>query len=205
MALQGPHVKTRAIVLGVEPGADVIVYAKGSEILRESLQRNPAAREKIVTSETSGFERLLFQTALVRPVEWQPGAVGPVIRETEDAVRLCEHLRELDHERMVVLCLDEADRVTAIHEAGVGGQHAAALLPRDIARVPMLVGAEAIVLLHNHPSGDATPSPDDIILTKRMNAALEALGIHLVDHIVLAGSGEREYTSIRELYGGRLP
>jgi DNA repair protein RadC len=68
--------------------------------------------------------------------------------------------------------------------------------PREVFREAALGGAAAIVAFHNHPSGDPTPSPEDVELTRRLAAAGVLMGIDLVDHIVL---GDARYCSFKEL------
>ena len=68
--------------------------------------------------------------------------------------------------------------------------------PRDVFREAMLGAAAAIVVFHNHPSGDPSPSPDDIALTRRLAAVGELIGIPVVDHIVL---GDARYCSLKEI------
>ena len=68
--------------------------------------------------------------------------------------------------------------------------------PRDVFREAMLGAASAVVVFHNHPSGDPTPSPDDVELTRRLAAAGTLMGIDLVDHIVL---GDVRYCSFKEM------
>lgn len=65
----------------------------------------------------------------------------------------------------------------------------------EILRDPVRVGAANLILVHNHPSGDPTPSPEDVILTQELKRASDLLGIDLMDHIVV---GEREWVSLRE-------
>jgi DNA repair protein RadC len=77
----------------------------------------------------------------------------------------------------------------------VGGLNHTSVEPRDVFREAALGGAAAIMLFHNHPSGDPTPSPDDVELTKRLAAAGMVMGIAVLDHIVL---GEVRYCSFKE-------
>ena len=81
----------------------------------------------------------------------------------------------------------------------VGTLNSTVVQPRDVFREAMLGAAAAIVVFHNHPSGDPTPSPDDVDLTTRLAAAGALLGIDLIDHVVL---GDVRYCSFKEL--GRL-
>jgi DNA repair protein RadC len=58
--------------------------------------------------------------------------------------------------------------------------------PREIFRGAILAGAQAVILVHNHPSGDVSPSPEDLALTRRLKAAGELLGIPMLDHLIVA-------------------
>jgi DNA repair protein RadC len=62
-------------------------------------------------------------------------------------------------------------------------------------KAALLANAAAIILAHNHPSGDATPSPDDAVLTRRLRTAGEVMGIEVLDHLVI---GDRRYVSFRD-------
>ena len=93
-------------------------------------------------------------------------------------------------EVMYVLCLDGRNRVTHLAEVARGGLHGCAIHARDILRIPVMAAASAFVLVHNHPSGDPTPSPDDIEMTRKVAAAAAVVGVQLVDHLVI-GSWHR--------------
>jgi DNA repair protein RadC len=80
-----------------------------------------------------------------------------------------------------------------------GTSNSAIVEPRDVFREAVIGGASAIVAFHNHPSGDPSPSPEDVALTRRLAAAGVLMGIELVDHIIL---GEMQYWSFTE--GGQL-
>ena len=81
----------------------------------------------------------------------------------------------------------------------VGTLNSTVVEPRDVFREAMLGAAAAVVVFHNHPSGDPSPSPDDVELTRRLAAAGTLMGIDVVDHIVL---GDTRYCSLKEM--GRL-
>jgi DNA repair protein RadC len=99
-------------------------------------------------------------------------------------------------EQFGVVLLDTKHRVMRTSLIARGTLNASIVEPRDVFREAALGGAAAIVVFHNHPSGDPTPSPDDVELTRRLAAAGELMGIDLVDHIVL---GDERYCSLREL------
>lgn len=98
-------------------------------------------------------------------------------------------------EVFVILMLDSKHRVLGIHEVSRGGINETTVDPRIVFRAALLVNAPAIVLAHNHPSGDTTPSPDDLVLTRRMIDAGNLLGIEVLDHLII---GDRQYLSFRE-------
>lgn len=94
----------------------------------------------------------------------------------------------LDHEEVHMLMLDTRHRVIAAEQISKGGLAGAGIYPRELGRVALKYNASAVVLAHNHPSGDSKPSPDDVQTTKALKTAFELLGIELVDHLVIGGS-----------------
>jgi DNA repair protein RadC len=87
-----------------------------------------------------------------------------------------------------------------IHRLAVGCLDSALVHPREVFQAAILSNASSIVLVHNHPSGDPTPSSDDYALVRRLSAASEVMGIGLLDAIIVTDSGR--YFSFRE--GGVL-
>jgi DNA repair protein RadC len=98
-------------------------------------------------------------------------------------------LAALDHEEVWVLCLDGRNGLVAALRVAQGGLHGCALTPRDVLRPAVRDGASAIVLVHNHPSGDPTPSVEDTQMTSALAVACEVVGIALLDHVVVARGG----------------
>jgi DNA repair protein RadC len=98
-------------------------------------------------------------------------------------------------EQFGVLLLDTKHRMLRTAILSVGTLDASIVHPREVFRVATAAGAAAIVLFHNHPSGDPSPSPDDIALTRRMVHAGEIMGIDVVDHLILTETG---YHSMKE-------
>ncbi len=99
-------------------------------------------------------------------------------------------------EQFGIVLLDAKHRVLRTTLLAVGSSSAAVAEPRDVFREAVLGGARALVVFHNHPSGDPPPSPDDFELTRRLAAAGDVMGIELVDHLVL---GDVRYCSFKEL------
>ena len=99
-------------------------------------------------------------------------------------------------EQFGVVLLDTKHRVLRTTVLTVGTLNSTTVEPRDVFREAALASAAAIVVFHNHPSGDPSPSPDDVELTRRLGAAGLLMGIDLVDHIVL---GDVRYYSFKEM------
>ncbi len=114
---------------------------------------------------------------------------------------VAEHLRwslaSLPHEEMWVLSLDGRNQLRGTRRVAQGGVHRLTVAPRDILAAVIADSASTFVLAHNHPSGDPTPSADDVAMTRMTAAAAEVMGIPMVDHIVLAADGS--YRSMLEI------
>lgn len=95
-----------------------------------------------------------------------------------------------------VMYLNAKHQCLAVQMVGLGSVTSVAVHPREVFRGAILAGAVAIILGHNHPSGDPTPSSDDVSLTRRMVEVGNLLGTPVLDHIVIAQGGE--YQSLAE-------
>ena len=102
-------------------------------------------------------------------------------------------------EQFGIVMLDTRHRVIRIKIVSVGSLDSTVVHPREVFREAASASAAAIVLFHNHPSGDPMPSPDDLVLTTRMVNAGDIMGIDVVDHLILA---DQRYFSLVE--SGRL-
>ena len=98
-------------------------------------------------------------------------------------------------EQFGVLLLDTKHRVLRCTVLSVGTLDASIVHPREVFREAVAAGAAAIVLFHNHPSGDPEPSTEDTRLTERLMAAGVMMGINVLDHVIL---GDARYFSYRE-------
>ncbi|MGE0325536.1 MAG: RadC family protein [Polyangiaceae bacterium] len=98
-------------------------------------------------------------------------------------------LAALDHEEVWLLTLDGQNGLIQSRRVAQGGLHGCALLPRDVLRPALRDAASAFILVHNHPSGDPTPSPDDVDMTRHLVEAARLMGTPLLDHIVVARGG----------------
>jgi DNA repair protein RadC len=93
-----------------------------------------------------------------------------------------------------MLSLNTKNKVIALHVVHIGSVNASIVHPRDIFQLAILDNATSIAIAHNHPSGDTTPSEEDINVTNRINEAGKLMGIELLDHIILGDS----YLSLKE-------
>ncbi|MGE5359665.1 MAG: RadC family protein [Bacteroidales bacterium] len=98
-------------------------------------------------------------------------------------------------EQFGIVMLDARHRVLRTTVVSVGTLDGTVVQPRDVFREATAAGAAALVLFHNHPSGDPMPSDDDVELTQRLVAAGELMGIPVLDHVVL---GDGQFCSVRE-------
>lgn len=106
-----------------------------------------------------------------------------------------ERLRHLQQEHFVVAMLDSKNRLIKDKVISIGSVNATIVSPRDIFKEALKYNAVSIIVLHNHPSGDSTPSSEDFDVTHRLVRAGNLLSLQVLDHIVI---GDREYYSFKE-------
>ena len=103
----------------------------------------------------------------------------------------------MDREQFWALVLDTKNRLIKDVPVSVGSLNASIVHPRELFRSAVRMSAASIVVAHNHPSGDPTPSGADIQLTRRLTRAGDVLGIELLDHVVIGDGGA--WASLREM------
>jgi len=119
------------------------------------------------------------------------------IRMARDVVELfLTFLQETDREQFFLLCLNTKNEPTALHTVSIGSLDASIVHPREVFKVAILSNAASVIVAHNHPSGDPTPSKEDIQVTRKLQEAGELLGITLLDHVIVGTEGA--YTSLKE-------
>jgi DNA repair protein RadC len=121
----------------------------------------------------------------------------PVLVDSSVVARWAySRIGRLEHEELWMLAVDGHRRLRAARCVARGGLHGLGLHVRDPLRVAIREGASGVVLVHNHPSGDPTPSPEDIEFTRRFMAACEVVATPLIDHVIVAA---RAHTSLLSL------
>ena len=122
------------------------------------------------------------------------------ILSSSDAVRFCEQrfsrlVADAKQEEFHIVTLDTKNQVIDTHQITVGTLDASLVHPREVFRRAIKDAASSVILVHNHPSGDPTPSREDLAVTKRLEESGKTIGIDVLDHIVL---GSFKSVSIRE-------
>ena len=122
------------------------------------------------------------------------------VRTPEDAARLCSDIRELAQETFHVLMLNAKNNLINRVMATIGILDASLVHPREVFRQAVMENAAVVVLVHNHPSGDPTPSAEDIRITKQVVEAGKILGIQVMDHIIIGRESDssKGFMSMRE-------
>lgn len=134
--------------------------------------------------------RLKAALALAARLGERPYARGEQVLGPEDIYdRIGRRLLTLDREVFVAIALDVKNRILGEHRIAEGGVCSVDVLPRDVFGVLVRDTAVATVLIHNHPSGDPSPSTSDKVLTERFTAAGVLVGVRVLDHIIVAQGG----------------
>lgn len=144
-----------------------------------------AKAAKIVASLELGFR--LTSSAL---------AERPKIHSATDVVQLVRDMGILTQEHVRVMLLDTAKRLITSKTLYIGTVDTAVIRVAEVYREAVIRNSPYIILIHNHPSGDINPSPEDINLTRALVSAGKIMDIQLIDHIIIAG---HEWTSLREI------
>ncbi|WP_138494368.1 JAB domain-containing protein [Paenibacillus pinistramenti] len=148
----------------------------------QAIKKSPAKRVSIVSL------KLVRESTILYP--------DRSIRSPQDAARLLRPLlQDADREHFLVVCLDTKNNVNSITTSHIGSLNASIVHPRECFKTAILSNAASIICAHNHPSGNTTPSPEDIQITTRLKEAGELLGIELLDHLIIAGN---DFCSLKE-------
>jgi len=185
--------------LPVRP-ADVVLYAPAADLAAPVAcpvrRKNPAKKRASHFLDVEaltlygGHESFLVRTALIRSDKYKKThAHAPAIANSRDLFPLIAHLNCSDVEYLVVIAVDNKMKLIAIHEAGKGSVSSAHAEVRDVVKIPLLTGATAVFIAHNHPSGEPRPSSDDVKFTVAVRSALECIGVQLLDHLITADRG----------------
>jgi DNA repair protein RadC len=150
----------------------------------------PADLRTVIQGTMPG--RRAYSHLEVSVVNETPPAERLPLRGSHDIYSLMTDLQTADREKFVVLHLDNKHRLLCLDVVSVGSLTASIVHPREVLKTALLVNAAAIVLVHNHPSGDPTPSREDLEITRRIREACDILGLRVLDHVIV---GQGRYVS----------
>lgn len=132
---------------------------------------------------------------LARRLSHYTAQTRPVITSPDDAAGLVmEEMRRLDREHFRALLLNTRNQVIGMDKVSIGTLNSSMVHPRELFRNAIKRSAAAIILVHNHPSGDPTPSREDLDITGRLKEAGKIVGIDVLDHIII---GDNKFTSFK--------
>ena len=169
--------------------ADRILAAGGGR-LRSLARAEPGELERIPGVGRATAARVIAALELGMRALEEAEPERPSIRGPADVHSLmAPRLRDLNHEEFHVLLLNTQNRVLRDVTVTRGILDAALIHPREVFRPAILASAAAVVLVHNHPSGDPTPSPEDRMVSRQIREAGQAVGIRVLDHVVVGREG----------------
>lgn len=118
------------------------------------------------------------------------------IRSPADAAQLMlVEMAHLDQEHLRAICLDTKNRIQKVHTIYIGCLNSSMVRVGEVFKEPIRLNSAAIILCHNHPSGEPTPSPQDVMVTRQIVEAGKLLDVDVLDHLVI---GQGRYVSMRE-------
>ncbi|BBA70614.1 JAB domain-containing protein [Geobacter sulfurreducens] len=152
------------------------VEMKGSENLTSKVSGSQAqtsfASASVVTIQMIRERELLYNGARLTTPE-------------QAAEAFCALIGNPDREYFVCMLLDGKNRISGIHTVSQGSLNQSIVHPRETFKAAILANSAGIILAHNHPTGDLTPSREDLEITRRLKEAGELLGIRVLDHIII--------------------
>lgn len=177
------HAASHAALLIETEGVEGLMQCEGDAI--SSLLRAQGFRRADASGSALAAAFALGRQALADSVRSRP----PITTSADVSAWAAQHLSALPHEELWLLALDGRSHLRSARCIARGGLHGVSTRAGDVLRAALRSDASAFVLVHNHPSGDPTPSHEDIVFTRAVGAAARIVGMALVDHVVVAANG----------------
>ena len=173
----------------------VLALDKGG--LRGLLNCQPEEYKSVEGIGTALACRICASVEFGRRIAAAPQTTRIRLDQPQKAVDLfMENMRHLQAEKLMVAMINSKGDLIAVEDVAMGGLYYANTAPREIFMKAVRKGAYGILLAHNHPSGDPTPSKEDIDLTKQVALSGELIGIKLIDHLII---GDGVYVSLKNI------
>lgn len=164
--------------------------------LKQLSQINTAQLMKIHGIKESKAAQIAACFEIARRLEVFSEDAKPKIASPEDVYkRIYPKLREQKKEMFIELCLDTKNQIIKEDTISIGSLNANIVHPREVFKVALAESAAHIIVAHNHPSGDPTPSREDIEITKKLIEAGKIIGIDVLDHVII---GDKRHFSMKE-------
>lgn len=191
-----------AIILG-SGGAKRDVFRLSKEVIEVIDSKNL----KLAVSELTQIAGIgtAKACAIIAALEFSRRRIassGVKIRQPQDIIPLVTHLADRKQETFICISLNGAHEVIATRIVTIGLANLCQVHPREVFADPIMDRACAVIVAHNHPSGELTPSSEDYRVTDRLREAANILGIKLLDHIIFS---QRGFFSIQEGSGPKKP
>ena len=195
------NIKERAEMYGVDSLFDTEALALITGIKGDVLERFKSLREieeELQILEVTKLQKLKLEAFFNMAIRFSKESRGRRVKVTSPNVvadLLMDEMKFLQKEEFRILILDTKNQITKVETISIGTLNASIVHPRDVFKTALLNSANSLILVHNHPSGDTTPSNEDINITNRLIDAGKLLGIKVLDHIIL---GDNRYLSFQE-------
>lgn len=163
--------------------------------LKGIAQASQADLENIPGLGTAKAMQIMATVELAQRLLALPSEDRPVMRTAADAARLMMDMAHLQQEHVRVILVDSGQRVLHVSTIYIGTLNASVLRTAEIFREAITRNSPAVILVHNHPSGDPAPSPEDIEFTRNLISAGKLLDIQILDHLIIGHPG---WFSMRE-------
>jgi DNA repair protein RadC len=116
----------------------------------------------------------------------------PISKPQELAELGLKLLKNADRENFILVCLNAKNFINCIHLVAIGTLDRSIITPREILKTALLANAASIAFVHNHPSNDPAPSPEDVSMTKTLQKCADLFQIKVLDHVIVADDGRYE-------------
>ncbi|UCF89312.1 MAG: DNA repair protein RadC [bacterium] len=190
-----PGMATLSTIIGRRAALEVLRRYRLSDLLHLDRQSLVAMRHiGPRRAETILALPKLLQQMVCEPTE------GLSISCSQDVYELFRfRMAALPMEQFLVLTLNTRNRILSEDLCAAGGINTVHVQPLEVIRQAVLRSAPSIICIHNHPSGDPTPSPEDRLLTERISQAASLLGVRMLDHIIVASQSYYSFSDAGSL------